>query len=114
MLLSYAKPQEVDQNIFWTKPEDIFEYMHQNKIEKVYFSHTDSFSEGNNKDFQTFSRELFDNIMKLAHSKTWYDSGAFEMIAMIHNGHTYFMKVFESRADPNNAYDTLYTIKITT
>ena len=113
-MLSYAKPQKVDQNIFWTKPEDIFEYMHQNEIEKVYFSPNNNIVSGfNDKDFQTFSRELFDNIMELAHSKTWYASGTFETIEMVHNGHTYLIEVYESRPDPGNIYDTVYTIKIT-
>ena len=114
MLLVYTKPKKVDPTIVWSKLEDIFEYMSQNGIEKVYFSPTDDFSTGfNGKDFQTFSRELFDSIKKLAHSKFWFDSGAFETIVISHNGQNYRIEVFESHPDPMNAYSTIHTITIT-
>lgn len=113
MLRSYTKPQDVSINTSWTKIEDVFDYIEQNNLDKVYFSTFDSAVGGmQKKDFQIFSRELFNAVMKLAYSKYRYDSGEFEEIEMEYNSHKYKIKVFESYPSPNCLNDTLYTIEI--
>lgn len=114
MLLSYAQPQEVDKNIVWSKPEDVFEYMRQNRIARVSFHPAnDVFGGLDEKSFQNFSRKLFDDIKELANAKTWHSSGAFDPILMKHNDHVYRIDVFESHANPFCAYDTIHMITIT-
>ena len=78
MVIIHRRPEPLDSNVIWSKPEEIFDYMLKNNILKVHFTDEKS-------TLKNISSEL-GKYFFVTNEKTR---------TMVHANHTYEVKLFE-------------------